>query len=108
MLMKWNAIVGVILVIVATNLFTYAATRYRIGDVILTKAHERARITMDKQKSGELLPNAGQSAEGQVLMSISMTEGMYHGENTFIFYCWFAPSLFLTGLYFLSRNAKTA
>ena len=104
--MKWNAIVGVILVIVATNLFTYAATRYWIGDHILTNAHENARLTMEKQKSGEMPPHPGQSPEGQVLMAISMTEGMYHGEDTFIFFVWFAPSLLLTGLYFLSRNAK--
>ena len=92
--------------VVATNLFTYSATRYYIGDVILTKAHERAMATMDKQKSGELLPNAGQSAESQVLMAISMTEGMYHGEDTFIFFVWFAPALFLTGLYFICRKSK--
>jgi hypothetical protein len=107
--MKWNVIVGVILVIVATNLFTYAATRYRIGDYIITNAREQARITMEKQKTGEMVPNAGQSREGQILMAISMTEGMYHGENTFIFSCWFfAPSLLLIGFYFLSRNAKAA
>jgi hypothetical protein len=104
--MKWNVLIGVILVVVATNLFTYAATRYWIADDILTHARERARLTMEKQKSGELLPNTGQSSESQVLMAISMTEGMYRGENTFIFYVWFAPSLFLTGLYFLSRNPK--
>jgi hypothetical protein len=106
--MKWNVIVGVILVVVATNLFTYAATRYRIGDYIITNACKQARITMEKQKSGEMLPNAGQSREGQILMAISMTEGMYHGEDTFIFYVWFAASLLLTGLYFISRNAKAA
>jgi hypothetical protein len=106
--MKWNVIVGVILVIVATNLFTYAATRYYIGDIIITKAHERARVTMEKQKSGEIQPNIGQSRESQILMAISMTEGMYHGEDTFIFYLWFAPSLLLTGLYFISRHAKAA
>jgi hypothetical protein len=106
--MKWNAVLGVMLVIVATNLFTYAATRYWIGDIIISKAHEQARITMDKQKSGELVPSIGQSAESQVLMAVSMTEGMYHGEDTFILYIWIAPSLLLTGLYFLSRNAKTA
>ncbi len=106
--MKWNVIVGGILVIVATNLFTYAATRYWIGDSIITNACDRAKLTMEKQKSGELLPSVGQSTESQVLMSISMTEGMYHGEDTFIFYIWFAPTLFLTGLYFLSRNAKAA
>ena len=45
--MKWNVIVGVILVVVATNLFTYAATRYRIGDYIITNACKQARITME-------------------------------------------------------------
>jgi hypothetical protein len=107
--MKWNTILGVILVIVATNLFTYAATRYYIGDVILTKAHQRAMATMDKQKSGELLPSIGQSAESQVLMAISLTEGLYHGEDTYIVSCFFlAPSLLLTGVYFVLRHAKAA
>jgi hypothetical protein len=106
--MKLNKFVGVILVIVATNLFTYAATRYWVGDLILTNALERAKAAMDKQRTSELLPNPGQSSENQILMAISMTEGLYHGENNFIFYCWLTPSLILTGLYFLSRKVKTA
>lgn len=42
MFMKWNVILGVLLVIVGTNLFTYAATRYRIGEYIITNASEQA------------------------------------------------------------------
>jgi len=94
------------MVIVATNRFTYAATRHWIADDILANACERAGLTMEKQMSGEFLPSPGQSSKSQVLMAISMTEGMYHGKDTFIFYVWFAPALFLTGLYFLSRNTN--
>ena len=106
--MKWNIIVGLLLVILGTNLFTYAATRYWTADHVITRTYERAKFTMDKQISGEMPPHPGQTPEGQVLMAISMTEGMYHGEYGFAFFCWFAPSLFITGIFFILRNSKSA
>ena len=106
--MKWNTILGLILVILATNLFTYTATRYWAADHVIASAYERAKRTIDRQKSGELPPNPGQSSESQVLMAISMTEGLYHGFDGFAFYVWLAPSLLLTGLYFLCRRPPPA
>ncbi len=104
--MKTNMIIGLMLVFLATNIFTYAATRYWTVDHVISAAHERVKLTMQKQQSGEMKPSLGQSPESQIFMAISMTEGLYHGENSFIFYCWLAPSLFLTGIYFVFRKAK--
>jgi hypothetical protein len=106
--MKSNVIVGLILVILATDLITYAATRYWTAEHVITGAYDRAKMTMDKQKSGEMPPNIGQSPESQVLMAIGTTEGLYFGEDAFIFGGFFAASLLATGIYFLSRNAKAA
>ena len=106
--MKWNTIVGLILVILGTNLFTYAATRYWTADHVITNAYERAKLTIEKQKSGEMPPNIGQSPGSQILMAISLTEGLYHGQQPLIFRGFFAASLLVTGIYFLSRNAKAA
>jgi hypothetical protein len=106
--MKLNTIVGLVLVILATNLFTYAATRYWTAEQVITGAYERAKLTMDKQKSGEILPSLAQSPESQVLMAIGTTEGLYFGEDAFIIGGFFAASLLVTGIYFVLRNAKAA
>ena len=104
--MKLNVIIGLILVVLATDLFTYATTRYCTAKHVIIGAYDRAKMTMDKQKSGELLPNVGQSPESQVLMAIGTTECLYFGKDASIFGGFFASSLLATGIYFLSGNAK--
>ena len=106
--MKWNVIVGLIVVVLATDLFTYAVTRRWTAEYVISGAYERAKLTMDKQKSGEMPPHPGQSPEGQVLMAIGTTEGLYFGQDAFIFRGFFATSLLVTGVYFILRNAKAA
>lgn len=94
--MKTKHFIALILVLVGTNLFTYATSRYWTTKHVLTRALERVSAVTEQQRSGEAHP--GQSPELQIRRAISGAGGMYYWWNDGLFYWGAAVVLTLSGL----------
>lgn len=94
--MKTKHLIALILVLVGTNLFTFATSRYWTTKHVLTRARERVIKVMEQQRSGETRP--GQSLELQIQRAISMAGGMYYWWNDGLIYWGAAVLLTLSGL----------
>ena len=94
--MRTKNLVALILVLVGTNLFTYATARYWTTQHVLTRAGERVVDIFEKQKAGE--QPIGQSPEKQILLAVSFAGGMYYWWNDGLIYWGAAVLLTFSGL----------
>ena len=94
--MKTKYLLAFILVLLGTNVFTFATARYWTTRHVLTRAHESVVAVLDKQRAGELRP--GQTPEMQIQRAVSMAGGMYYWWNDGLAY-WGVGAIFtLSGL----------
>lgn len=94
--MKAKYIVALILMLVGTNLFTYATARYWTTQHVLTRAHTRVMDIFMKQKVGE--QSIDQSLDRQILMAMANAGGAYDWWNDGLLYWGAAIVLILSGL----------
>jgi hypothetical protein len=88
---KTKYLIALALVLIGTNLFTYATARYWTTRHVLTRAHERVVAALDRQRSGEIRP--GQSPDREIMTAVSMAGGRYYWWNDGLIY-WGAAFLF--------------
>jgi hypothetical protein len=93
---KTKYLIALSLVLVGTNLFTFATSRYWTTKHVLTRAREHVITVMEQQRSGET--RTGLSPELQIQRAIGMAGGMYYWWNDGLIYWGAAVLLTLSGL----------
>jgi hypothetical protein len=94
--MKLKHLVALVLVLVGTNLFTFATSRYWTTKDVLTRARERVSAVRERQRAGE--QRHGQSPESQIDMAIGMAGGMYYWWNDGLLYWGVGGLLTISGI----------
>lgn len=94
--MKTKHVVALVLVLVGSNLFTYATTRYWTTRHVLSQARERVVAVQERQRAGEQRP--GQTPELQIQRAVSMAGGMYYWWNDGLIYWGAGGLLFISGI----------
>lgn len=94
--MKTKSIVSLVLVLVGTNLLTYATARYLTTYEVLTHARARVNAVLERQRAGEQRP--GQSTESQIDMAVGQAGGMYYWWNEGLLYWGAGGLLVISGL----------
>ena len=101
--MKPKFIVALILVLVGTNIFTYATARYWTTSYVLTRAQERTYMALRKEGLDYLIypPEKYPAPKPNitVYMAIRQAGGMYFWWNDGIIYWIAGGSLTIIGLF---------
>jgi len=96
--MKTKLLIGLILVLLGTNLFTYATARYTTTEHVLKRARERVEAALKKEGLYEQVylndPRHGVS----VNLAISGAGGMYYSWNRALSFWGVAVLLIVTGI----------
>jgi hypothetical protein len=77
--MKPKYVVALVLVLVGTNLFTYATARYWTTQHVLRAARQRVVAAQEKHRAGER--RLGQTLEDQIQMAVNNAGGLYYWWN---------------------------
>jgi hypothetical protein len=97
-LMKPKLIIGLLLVLVGTNLFTFATTRYLTTKHVLTRAEERMDAALKKEGLYESVFPKDRPLSVEISLAISQAGGWYYWENDAVIYWGGAILLVITGL----------
>jgi hypothetical protein len=93
---KAKYLVGLVLVLVGTNLFTFATTRYQTTRDVLTAAKERVTATLRKEGYYDT-PTPADPHGVKINLAISQAGGMYYWWNDGLVYWGAAVVLTLSG-----------
>lgn len=100
--MKPKYIVSLILILVGTNLFTYATARYWTTGYVLTRAKERTYAALRKEGLDYLIypPEKITASKPNisVFMAINQAGGMYYWWNEGLLYWGLGSVLAISGL----------
>src|SRR6266436_801720 len=94
--MKTKHFVALVLLLAGTNLFTYATARYWTTHLVLTRARERVKAVLEKQRAEGQRPD--QSPESGIDMAVSMAGGMYGWWNDGLSYWGSGAVLVISGI----------
>jgi hypothetical protein len=89
---KKQFFIGLVLVFVGVNLFTYATTRYTTTRRVLTHARERMDAALKTEGLYEQVYPADKPRSVQLMMAISHAGGMYYWWNEALLF-WGASGL---------------
>ena len=104
--MKPKYAVAFALVLLGTNIFTYATTRYWTTSHILPKAHENVVAVLAKHYPEDIGP--GQDLSKATFWAVNIAGGMYYWWNAAGLY-WIAGGfLTITGLLVTQLDSKAA
>ena len=94
--MKTKNFVALGLLLIGTNVFTYATTRYWTTDHVLSSAEDRVAKVIERRRAGEERP--GQDYESQIQIAVGMAGGMYHWYNDALLFWGVGGVLVVSGL----------
>lgn len=96
--MKTKYLIALILVLVGTNLFTFATTRYWTTKHVLTRAQERMNSALRKEGLYERVYQSGGARSAPLHSAIPEAGGMYYWWNDGLLFWGAAVLLTLSGL----------
>ena len=104
--MKTKHLIALILVLVGTNIFTFATTRYWTTQHVLTRAQERMDTALKKHGLYDQIYPADRPLSIDFIGAIRSAGGMYYWWNDAIGY-WLAGVLFvLAGIGFAFHGPR--
>ena len=109
--MKIRHFIGLVLVLVGTNLFTFASSRYWTTRHVLTRAHARMDAALKIVGHEELTyPAVNDASDRQavilLLRAVTLAGGAYYWWNDAIVYWLAGVLLALTGIGFISSEPQ--
>ena len=105
--MKTKHLVALVLVLLGTNLFTFASTRYWTTKHVLTRAQERMDAALKAEGLYEQVYPSDRPRSVPLSLAIGLAGGMYYWWNDGLIY-WGAAVLFiLSGLAVFRYRAPT-
>ena len=93
---KAKHLIALILVLIGTNLFTFACSRYWTTRHVLSQASERVSTVMEQQESGDTAPDF--SSWPRIRHAIEWAGGRYYWWNDGLIYWGSGVVLILSGL----------
>ena len=96
--MKTKLFIGLVLVLLGTDLFTYATSRYMTTKYVLTRARERMEAALKKEELYEQVYRTDQPRIGPISLAISQAGGMYYWWNDGLVFWGAAVLLTATGI----------
>lgn len=94
--MKAKHLIALILVLIGTNLFTFATSRYWTTGYVLKRAEEAVRAVMAKQEI--VAVNSDHQPHIDILRAVSGAGGIYYWWNDGVIYWGAGVVLILSGL----------
>ena len=76
--MKIKFLLGFLLILIGTNVFCYATTRYWTTEDVLRRAKQRMDEKLKEEGLGEQAQLSGRAPSGRVTVSISLAGGKYY------------------------------
>ncbi len=108
--MKTKYIAAVILLLVGTNIFTYATARYRTTTDVLTRAQEHTFAALRKEGLDYLVypPERypAPKSNSAIYMAIRQAGGMYYGWNDDLLYWGLGGIVAISGLLLTRLESK--
>jgi len=95
---KAKVLISLLLVLLGTNLFTYATTRYKTTKGVLTRAGERMDEALKKEGLYEQVYSAEHPRFISITQAISLAGGMYYWWNDALTYWGAAGLLIIIGV----------
>jgi hypothetical protein len=101
--MKPKYLVALALVLVGTNLFTYATARYWTTRHVLARARERVLAVQADEHAGVV--HVGQDPDSSIQMAVNNAGGLYYWWNEGLIYWGAGSVLILSGLLVTKLNS---
>ena len=104
--MKSKYLVALVLVLMGTNLFTFATTRYWATEYLLGRADDRMTAVFQKQGALEIREDQYSRFRKDMMMAVGMAGGNYNWWNEATFYWAGGVVLTISGLLFLTLEPR--
>ena len=96
--MKTKHVIALLLVLVGTNLFTFATARYWTTKHVLIRAQERMDAALKKEGLYEQVYHTARSGSAQLALAIPLAGGMYYWKDDGLIYWGAAVLITVTGM----------
>jgi hypothetical protein len=84
--MKGKHLIGFLLILIGTNTFCFATTRYWTTRYVVTRAQERLDVALKKEGLWEQVHPVDGPSKVSLMLAISLAGGMYYWWNEGLIY----------------------